>query len=199
MAVSTGAAGSGGQIRRIIHNGRRMTYDGGLTKGNIMATEIERKFLVKNDGWRAAADAGTAFRQGYLVGSRHASVRVRIEGSAARLNIKSATLGVTRQEYEYAIPPADAAAMLNTLCEHPLIEKTRHHVTFGGRLWEVDVFAGDNAGLVVAEVELEAEDAPLELPPWVGREVSREPRYYNVCLVKHPYKDWTADERGTLD
>lgn len=176
-----------------------MTYDGGLKKENTMATEIERKFLVTNDGWRTAADAGTAYRQGYLVGAKQASVRVRIEGSAARLNIKSATLGVTRQEYEYAIPLADAAAMLDSLCEKPLIEKTRHHVHFGGRLWEVDVFAGDNAGLVVAEVELEAEDAPLEVPPWAGREVSHEPRYYNVCLVKHPYKNWTADERGTLD
>ncbi len=165
----------------------------------IMATEIERKFLIQSDSWRAAADAGMAYRQGYLVGSSHASVRVRIEGTEARLNIKSATLGVTRQEYEYAIPLADAAAMLDSLCEKPLVEKTRHHVRFGGRVWEVDVFAGDNAGLVVAEVELEAEDAPLQLPPWAGREVSHEPRYYNVCLVRHPYKNWTADERGTLD
>ncbi|GAB4297290.1 MAG: CYTH domain-containing protein [Thiohalomonadaceae bacterium] len=170
-----------------------------LCKDMAMATEIERKFLVKTDDWRATADAGTAYRQGYLVGAKQASVRVRIEGDHARLNIKSATLGVTRQEYEYAIPLADAAAMLDTLCEKPLIEKVRHHVQFGGRVWEVDVFAGDNAGLVVAEVELEAEDAPLQLPPWAGREVSHEPRYYNVCLVKHPYKDWTADERGTLD
>lgn len=176
-----------------------MTYDGDLREITLMATEIERKFLVKNDDWRAAADAGTAYRQGYLVGSKQASVRVRIEGSAARLNIKSATLGVTRQEYEYAIPLADAAALLDSLCEKPLIEKTRHHVSFAGRVWEVDVFAGDNAGLVVAEVELEAEDAPLQLPAWAGREVSYEPRYYNVCLVTHPYKDWTADERGTLD
>lgn len=164
-----------------------------------MATEIERKFLVKTDDWRATADVGTAYRQGYLVGGKQASVRVRIEGSAAYLNIKSATLGVTRQEYEYAIPLTDAAVMLETLCEKPLIEKVRHHVHFGDRVWEVDVFVGDNAGLVVAEVELEAEDAPLQLPSWVGREVSHEPRYYNVCLVSHPYKNWTADERGTLD
>lgn len=164
-----------------------------------MATEIERKFLVKDDRWRAMADAGTAYRQGYLIGSERVSVRVRIEGDVARLNIKSATLGISRQEYEYSIPLADAAALLDTLCEKPLVEKMRHHVVFAGRIWEVDVFAGDNAGLVVAEVELEAEDALLQSPPWVGREVSHEPRYYNVCLVRHPYKDWTPDERGNVD
>jgi adenylate cyclase len=164
-----------------------------------MATEIERKFLVTGTGWRAAADAGTAYRQGYLLGSERASVRVRIEGEVARLNIKSATLGVTRQEYEYAIPMADAAALLDGLCEKPLVEKTRYHVPHAGRVWEVDVFAGDNAGLVVAEVELESEDAPLQLPSWAGREVSGEARYYNVCLVRHPYANWTADERGTVD
>ncbi len=164
-----------------------------------MVTEIERKFLVVDSGWRVDADAGTAYRQGYLIGSERASVRVRIEGEVARLNIKSATLGVTRQEYEYAIPMADAAALLDGLCEKPLIEKTRYHVPYAGRVWEVDVFEGDNAGLVVAEVELEAEDAALDLPSWVGREVSGEPRYYNVCLVRHPYANWTADERGTVD
>ena len=160
-----------------------------------MATEIERKFLVENDGWRAQADAGTRFRQGYLAGSAKGSIRVRIEGERANLNIKSATLGVRRQEYEYAIPLADAQEMLDTLCEKPLIEKTRYHQHYGGRLWEIDVFEGDNAGLVVAEVELEAEEAPIDLPEWAGREVSHEPRYYNVSLVTHPYKDWSADER----
>lgn len=164
-----------------------------------MATEIERKFLVKDDSWRAAADAGVAYRQGYLLGSERASVRVRQEGEVARLNIKGATLGVRRQEYEYPIPMADAVEMLESLCQQPLIEKVRHHIPFGGRLWEVDVFQGDNAGLVVAEVELEAEDAEIPLPPWAGREVSHEPRYYNVCLVQHPYKDWSADERGNPD
>lgn len=164
-----------------------------------MATEIERKFLVLNDGWRAGADDGTPFRQGYLVGSQRASVRVRIEGDQARLNIKSATLGIHRQEYEYPVPPADAREMLATLCAQPLIDKTRYHVPYAGHLWEVDVFACDNAGLVVAEVELASADEPLELPPWAGREVSHEPRYYNVCLVDHPYSRWSADERGPLD
>lgn len=155
-----------------------------------MAIEIERKFRVTDDSWRTAADSGTRFRQGYLTGSEHASVRVRIEGEQANLNIKSATLGVTRQEFEYPIPLADAEQMLATLAEKPLIEKTRHHLEHAGRVWEIDVFEGDNAGLVVAEVELPSEDAPLELPPWAGDEVSHDHRYYNSCLVQHPYKDW---------
>lgn len=156
-----------------------------------MATEIERKFLVRDESWRETADAGLRFVQGYLVGSEYASVRVRLEGEAARLNIKSATLGVRRSEYEYPIPAADAREMLERLCAKPLIEKTRYHVHHAGREWEVDVFEGDNRGLVVAEVELEAEDAPLELPPWAGEEVSHDPRYYNVSLVSHPFKDWS--------
>lgn len=155
-----------------------------------MATEIERKFLVVSDRWREQAQRGTAFRQGYLVGAKHASVRVRIEGEKANLNIKSATLGVHRQEFEYPIPLEDAREMLDTLCEKPLIEKTRYLVAFEGYTWEVDVFEGDNAGLVVAEVELSSEDEQPPLPAWVGEEVSHDPRYYNVCLVKHPYKDW---------
>lgn len=159
-----------------------------------MGTEIERKFLVRDDRWRASADDGTEFRQGYLVGSGKASVRVRIEGERANLNIKSATLGVTRSEYEYPIPLEEAAELLDTLCEKPLIEKTRYRLTHAGRLWEVDVFAGENAGLVVAEIELPSEETPFELPPWAGREVSDDPRYYNVCLVKHPYKDWQGHE-----
>ncbi|WP_303905009.1 CYTH domain-containing protein [Thiohalomonas denitrificans] len=156
-----------------------------------MGTEIERKFRVRYDTWREQADAGTRFRQGYLVGSAKVSVRVRIEGQKANLNIKSATLRVTRSEYEYAIPRGEAEEMLDQLCEKPLIEKTRYRLTFAGVLWEVDVFAGDNEGLVVAEVELPSEDATFEVPPWAGEEVSHDKRYYNVCLVKHPYKDWT--------
>ncbi|MCW8918850.1 MAG: CYTH domain-containing protein [Gammaproteobacteria bacterium] len=155
-----------------------------------MATEIERKFLLRNDSWRDGADAGTRFRQGYLIGSERASVRVRIEGARANLNIKSATLGIRRQEYEYPIPLADAEALLDTLCEQPQIEKTRYHVPFGNHLWEVDVFAGANAGLVVAEVELTDEEEAFALPPWAGEEVSHDTRYYNVCLVKHPYSEW---------
>ncbi len=155
-----------------------------------MATEIERKFLLKDDSWREGADAGTRFRQGYLIGAEKASVRVRIEGEQANINIKSATLGVERQEYEYPIPLTDARELLDTLCEPPQIEKRRYHVPYGDHLWEVDVFEGDNAGLVVAEVELAAEDEAFEMPPWAGDEVSHDTRYYNVCLVKHPYCEW---------
>jgi len=155
-----------------------------------MATEIERKFLLRSDAWRENADEGTRFRQGYIIGAEKASVRIRIEGSLANINIKSATLGVRRQEYEYSIPLSEAEEMLDTLCEQPQIEKVRYHVPVGKHTWEVDVFSGDNEGLVVAEVELSDEDEVFERPNWLGDEVSDDTRYYNVCLVKHPYKDW---------
>ena len=155
-----------------------------------MAIEIERKYLVINDDWRKGADQGTLFRQGYMVGSKRASVRVRIEGNKANLNIKSATLGIRRSEYEYAIPLADAEEMLENLCQKPLIEKRRYLVPHANHRWEVDLFCGDNEGLIVAEVELRDENEAVELPNWVGQEVSNEARYYNVCLVKEPYKQW---------
>ena len=155
-----------------------------------MGIEIERKFLLKDDSWRQQADAGTRYRQGYLIGAKQASVRVRIEGDKAFLNIKSMTLGVTRQEYQYPLPLADAEELLDTLCEKPPVEKIRFKVQHAGHEWEIDVFAGDNAGLIVAEVELQSEHEPLSLPPWVGVEVSADPRYYNVNLVKHPYSKW---------
>lgn len=160
-----------------------------------MATEIERKFLVSDDSWRAVAGEGERFRQGYMIGGQHASVRVRVAGERAWLNIKSATIDVTRLEYEYPIPLSDAEEMLEALCVKPLIEKRRYWVPYRGHTWEVDCFEGDNAGLVVAEVELEAAEEPLELPPWVSTEVSHLPRYYNVCLVEHPYRDWSPEER----
>jgi len=155
-----------------------------------MGIEIEKKFLLLNDAWRAQADAGTAFRQGYLVGSGKASVRVRIEGDNANINIKSATLGITRQEFEYPIPLEDAQDLLTSLCEKPLIEKTRYHLRHAGHVWEIDVFEGENAGLVVAEIELTDEDEAFARPDWLGEEVSGDPRYYNVSLVKHPFRDW---------
>ncbi len=155
-----------------------------------MATEIERKFTVSSDEWRQHAHGQREYRQGYLANDQNASVRIRIDGDRANLNIKSATLGITRSEYEYPLPLADAEEMLTQLCAKPLIEKTRYFVDYGGKTWEIDVFHGDNAGLVVAEVELESADEAIELPPWVDRDVSDDPRYYNVCLVKHPFKDW---------
>lgn len=155
-----------------------------------MAIEIERKFLVTSDAFKAEAERFQPYRQGYMIGSEKASVRVRISGDQARLNIKSATLGVTRQEYEYPIPVEDAQRILDDLCEKPLVEKVRYYVRHGAHLWEVDVFEGDNAGLVVAEIELDAVDEPFEQPVWLGEEVSDDARYYNSNLGKHPYKDW---------
>lgn len=156
-----------------------------------MAIEIERKFLVVDDGWREKADSGMRMRQGYLQGDGTASVRVRQQGERAYLNIKSLTLGVRRLEYEYEIPVEDAHELLEYLCAKPLVEKTRFRLPFAGHEWEVDVFEGDNAGLVVAEIELGGEDEQFERPSWLGEEVSHDIRYYNVNLVKHPYKDWT--------
>jgi adenylate cyclase len=161
-----------------------------------MATEIERKFLVRDARWRERASPGIPYRQGYLIGAVHCSVRLRVTGDQALLNIKSMTLDVRRLEYEYPIPRQDAEEMLECLCERPLIEKTRYRVPFGKHLWEVDVFAGENAGLIVAEIELAEEHESFERPPWVGEEVSADPKYYNVNLVKYPYKDWQARSPG---
>lgn len=155
-----------------------------------MGVEIERKFLLKNDGWRQLAEPGVQFVQGYLQNNTSSSVRIRIEGESANINIKGATLDITRMEYEYSIPLNDAMEMLESLCEKPFIKKQRYKVPFGGMTWEIDVFEGDNQGLVVAEIELESEGQQFSLPDWIDREVSSETRYYNVCLVKHPFCDW---------
>ncbi len=156
-----------------------------------MAQEIERKFLVKSDDWRKDADDGLAMVQGYLQSGEKSSIRVRLAGDRAWLNIKSATLGISRSEYEYTIPLEDAKEMLANLCDQPIISKTRYHVNVAQHIWEVDVFDGDNEGLIVAEIELSAEDEMFEIAEWAGDEVSLETRYYNVCLAKQPYKDWS--------
>ena len=155
-----------------------------------MGVEIERKYLVKSDAWRELADAGTEYLQGYLIGARQASVRVRIEGNQAFLNIKSMTLDISRLEFQYPIPLADAREMLTQLCAKPLVEKTRYRVPHANHVWEIDVFAGVNQGLIVAEVELAAVNESLELPSWIGEEVSRDARYYNVNLARQPYATW---------
>jgi adenylate cyclase len=155
-----------------------------------MAQEIERKFLVKDDTWRECVTKASFYRQGYLANSSGASVRVRVADEKGYLNIKSMTLGVSRHEFEYEIPLSDAEDMLDNLCVGPKIEKTRYFVKYGNHIWEVDVFEGDNEGLVVAEIELASEDEQFKLPRWAGKEVSHEERYYNVCLVQHPYKEW---------
>ncbi len=154
-----------------------------------MATEIERKFLVKNSAWKQGA-RGTLYRQGYLSTDPARTVRVRLEGETGKLTIKGKTEGISRAEYEYPIPKGEAGEMLDSLCLRPLIEKTRYRLSYAGRTWEVDEFHGDNAGLVVAEVELESESAPLQLPEWAGQEVSDDPRYFNASLVSHPFNRW---------
>lgn len=133
--------------------------------------------------------------QGYLAGGARASVRVRIAGDRAWLNVKGGGYVASRQEFEYAIPVDDAREMLESLCDGPLVEKTRHFVPHGGLEWEVDEFHGRNEGLVVAELELDREGQPFDRPPWLGPEVTHLPRYYNVRLVEHPYSEWTAAER----
>jgi len=155
-----------------------------------MPTEIERKFLLKNSSWKKLADEGTQYSQGYIVGSKHASVRVRIQGKRAYLNIKSATIDIVRQEFEYEIPFDEATEILETLCEKPLIDKVRYLIKHENHVWEIDVFSGDNDGLIVAEIELKNKDEKFIKPDWLGEEVSDDKRYYNVCLVKHPFKDW---------
>jgi adenylate cyclase len=132
----------------------------------------------------------TWIRQGYLLSDKVRSVRVRITDGTAYLNIKSATLGISRSEYEYSIPIQDAREILDTLCDKPLLEKTRHYARYGNHVWEIDVFEGDNAGLVVAEVELASAEENFTRPPWIGEEVSYDRRYYNAYLARHPYKNW---------
>lgn len=154
-----------------------------------MAQEIERKFLVKNNSWRERA-SGTLYRQGYLSTVKERTVRVRTVNDKAYLTIKGQPTGISRAEYEYEIPLADAQAMLDTLCEQPLIEKTRYRLEHAGMIWEIDEFSGVNAGLVVAEVELEDEQQTVVLPDWVAGEVSDDPRYSNANLVKNPYSRW---------
>jgi len=170
-----------------------------------MGIEIERKFLPSNDGWRAAAHKTVAMAQGYLndigmvdSGAMQASVRVRIEGDTAFLNIKSRELGARRQEFEYPIPMADAQALL-ALCVGGRIEKSRHYVEHLGHLWEVDEFFGDNAGLVVAEIELGSEHEVFAKPGWVGVEATHAPRYYNLALASRPYSQWREDEQRACD
>ncbi len=155
-----------------------------------MATEIERKYLVRGDGWRGCAQRQVRYRQGYLANTRHSSVRVRVGGDAARLNVKGATVGLSRLEFEYPVPLEDDEVMLRELCHGSIIEKTRYFVRHEGQDWEVDVFEGDNAGLVVAEIELEHEAQAVTLPDWAGEEVTHDARYYNSNLAVTPFSKW---------
>lgn len=161
-----------------------------------MATEIEHKFLVANDDWRALVTHTAEYKQGYLNSDETSSVRVRIAGQQAWLNIKSATIGTHRLEFEYEIPVADADEIIAALCHKPLIEKTRHFVNDRQHVWEIDVFASENQGLIVAEVELSAIGEEFNKPSWLGAEVTDDVRYYNNNLSRHPFSSWT--DKGSL-
>ena len=155
-----------------------------------MGIEIERKFLLLDDSWRTYVNRQTKIVQGYLASTESSSIRVRMQGEHANLNIKSKTIGVSRAEFEYPIPIADAEDMLANLCKRPTIRKTRNYIEQDAHTWEIDVFEGDNLGLIVAEIELTEINEEFKRPAWLGKEVSGEERYYNVSLVKYPFKDW---------
>ncbi|RDS80422.1 CYTH domain-containing protein [Dyella monticola] len=170
-----------------------------------MGIEIERKFLLANDDWRGAVTSTRHIAQGYLVdvralrdGTARASVRVRISGDDAWLNIKSVELGVARAEYELPLSLTDGQSMVETLC-NGVLEKNRHHVEIEGWLFEIDEFLGTNSGLIVAEIELPDVHASFPRPAWLGREVSSLARYYNVNLIERPFADWGEDERNAID
>ena len=151
--------------------------------------EIERKFLLKNDDYKRFSQ-GIIIKQGYICSENDRVVRVRIYGEKAFITIKNATIGFSRDEFEYEIPFDDAEKMLKCVCQQPIIEKLRYKVEFEGFLWEVDEFLGENEGLVVAEIELEKEDQEFLKPDWIAQEVTNDVRYYNANLFKNPYKEW---------
>jgi adenylate cyclase len=161
-----------------------------------MPVEIERKFLVADEGWRTAVTRTELFRQGYLATTAASSVRVRVGGHSGWLSVKGRVVGMSRPEYEYEIPLAEANEILETLCAEGRIEKYRHWVIDGGHEWEVDEFIGANAGLVVAELELEQECEPFSRPAWIGREVTDDARYYNASLAQRPWSSWAGEESG---
>ncbi|MFI3123545.1 MAG: CYTH domain-containing protein [Methylococcales bacterium] len=158
-----------------------------------MALEIEHKFLLANDSWRENVSHSVIYKQGYLSSQATSSIRVRISDKQAWLNIKSATIGTQRSEYEYEIPLSDANEILDNLCLKPVIEKTRHFVKHENHLWEIDEFDGENVGLIVAEIELKAENETFAKPDWIGSEVTQDMRYYNNNLAKNPYSAWRDD------
>lgn len=155
-----------------------------------MGIEIERKFLVRTAAWRDQADQGREYRQGYLHSDTEMVVRVRVADKAAWLTIKADAGGIVRREFEYPIPVADAREMLASLCRQPPIEKRRHQLQHGNHIWEIDVFHGATTGLVLAEIELACAEEEFERPPWLGEEVSTDPRYFNAYLSQHPYSEW---------
>jgi adenylate cyclase len=153
-----------------------------------MGVEIERKFLLAGDGWRALGKP-VLLRQGYLSLEPARVVRVRVDGDKAYITIKGKGKGASRGEWEYPIPLADANELLE-LCKQPFIEKYRRKIEFEGNMWEVDEFLGANQGLVLAEIELDSEDQAFDKPDWIGEDVTHDKRYYNSNLVKHPFSSW---------
>lgn len=154
-----------------------------------MGVEIERKFLLVGDAWRALGEP-VLLRQGYLSSNPDRTVRVRIEGGQGTMTIKGRSVGATRAEWEYPIPLLDANELLDRLCEQPIIEKFRRRIALGGHTWEVDEFLGANQGLVVAEIELASETEAFDKPDWVGAEVTDDRRYFNSSLIRHPFSHW---------
>lgn len=155
-----------------------------------MPVEIERKFLVINDSWKQQVESESTLKQGYLSAEKEISIRVRIAKGRAQLTIKGATSGISRSEYEYEIPQQDAQEMMDNLVSGSVIDKTRYKVRCGDHLWDLDLFHGDNQGLIMAEVELVSETEAFQMPDWAGEEVSDDSRYYNANLITHPYCDW---------
>jgi adenylate cyclase len=158
-----------------------------------MGIEIERKFLLRSNDWRRQVVASAELVQGYLARTERCSIRVRIADEEATLNFKGLTVGMSRSEYEYPVPLADAREMIDEYCGDRLIEKHRHIVEHAGHRWEIDEFRGANAGLVVAELELDSREEAFERPAWLGREVTDEERYYNIALVECPFREWHDD------
>jgi len=155
-----------------------------------MGKEIERKFLIDQQKWDdLVKPEGRLLRQGYLLTDKAKTIRVRATESKGFLTIKGQTIGATRLEYEYEIPVSEATELLDSFAVSEL-SKTRYEIEFNGKLWEVDVFTGDNEGLIVAEIELESENEIFDLPDWIGKEVTTEEKYYNSNLTVRPFKDW---------
>ena len=154
-----------------------------------MPIEIERKFLVIGDAWRSLATS-KRYQQGYIYTENAVTVRVRLIEDQGYLTLKGKRRGASRTEFEYPIPAEDARIMLETLCDRPLIEKTRYRIELDGDVWEIDEFFGENQGLILAEIELSSEEQTIHLPEWIGQEVTEEKKYYNSYLARHPYQDW---------
>lgn len=154
-----------------------------------MGLEIERKFLIKNDNWKSYIKEEVQIKQGYLNSEKERTVRVRIYNDKGVITVKGKNNNLTRKEFEYTIPLDDALQMLQ-LAEKPIIEKTRYIIYNNKNTWEIDVFDGINKGLIIAEIELESEFQEIDIPDWIGKEVSTDPKYYNASLISNPYNNW---------